>query len=505
MHSHKIRNPIPIGVSTDWRRWIIIPLLLIAVIAGCSTLTHVKKNVSDFHEFTLKNGIPVFVKIAEHNRINALSLALKGGGSYTPQNVIGIEEMTLALALYESEKFTNMEKRTILKETSAAIFKSVGLDYTIYGLKSIDKYFSRTFELYADLLINPRLSEKYFKEVKTNMINGFKSELTDGYSRVSLAINREFLKDHPYEATLGNLQSYQKLTLDDIKTHYKNNITAARILIVAVGNYDISRLKMKLDTTFGNLPKGEYQAPVLHRFTKERTIPLILDPTEHLRKDVSFVRCNLYGPDFNSSEYWATVLAFRMLNDILSDKIRTKEGMVYSMFSYSLNKISNYSQISAYQTNNPVKIIDLINESINILAEGKCLTPNISSSAAGKGEIGGIKTPDKMALADYVPIDEVLEFYKASFETGYFQGLEENLQIAGRIIEYELKTGNYKNYLRTTNQIEGISSADIIKATNEFIKKPTKYCAVSANPLTIKKLEENHASYSSEFIKVVLE
>ena len=121
---YEFRSHIPIGALAAWHRWIIVPLLLIAVTAGCSTLTHVKKNAGDFHEFTLKNGIPVIVKIAEHNRINALALALKGGGSYTPQNLTGIEEMTLALALYESEKFTNIEKRTILKETSDACFRA---------------------------------------------------------------------------------------------------------------------------------------------------------------------------------------------------------------------------------------------------------------------------------------------------------------------------------------------------------------------------------------------
>ena len=505
MRGQNLRNRILCGLFAGLPGRMIITLLLIAVTAGCAAPRHLERAASGFQEFTLKNGIPVIVKISTHNSINALSLALKGGGSYVPRDLAGIEEMTLALALYESENFTNIAKRTILKETSAMISQSVGLDYSTYDLKTIDRYFPKTFELYADLLINPKFSEEHYKEVKTNMINRYRSRLTDGFSRVSLAINREFLKDHPYEAALADLRTYEKIALEDIRKYHRDNIVAARMLLVAVGNYDVPDLRMKLEAAFGSLPRGEYNAPILNHFTAERSIPLILDPTEHLREDVSFVRCNLVGPGFDSDEYWATVVAFRMLNDILFDQIRTKRGLVYSMFSFSLGKIANYSQIGAYRTGSPEKIMDLVDTSINMLAEGKCLAPNVSSSAAGKGQIGSAAPEAGARPADYINIGAALRFYKASFQTEYFQGLEANLPIAGSIIEYELKTGDYRNYMKTVHKIEQISSADIVEATKDFIKKPAKYCAVSANPVTIKALEESHASYAPEYKKVVLE
>jgi len=505
MGGQNLRNRILLRLFAGLPKRAAIVLLLVVVTAGCAAHMQLKKSTAGFHEFSLGNGIPVIVKISTHNSINALSLALKGGGSYAPKDLSGIEEMTLALAQYESKNFTNIAKRTILKETSAMISQSVGLDYSTCDLKTIDGYFDRTFELFADLLINPRFSEEHFREVKTNMVNRFKGNLTDGYSRVSLAINREFLKDHPYEAGLEDLRSYEKMTLADIREYHKNHIIADRMLIVAVGNYDIPDLKTKLEATFGDLAGGEYNAPLLHDFAAERSIPLILDPTDHLREDVSFVRCNLTGPGFDSDEYWATVLAFRMLRDILFDQVRTKRGLVYSMFSFSLGKLSNYSQISAYRTSDPAQIMGLVGESIDMLAEGRCLAPSVSSSASGKGQIGSAAPEGGAGPTDYINVAGAIEFYKASFQTEYFQVLEANLPIAGSIIAYQLQTGDYRNYLEAVHRIERISAVDIIEATNDFIKRPGKYCAVSANPAVIERLEENHSSYSPEYQKVALD
>ena len=87
------------------------------------------------------------------------------------------------------------------------------------------------------------------------------------------------------------------------------------------------------------------------------------------------------------------VIASNIVSDILTDLVRTKNSMVYSVWSSISLKKSNYGSISAYRTNNPVKVVELIRKSIDIAASGKCVSP-----------FTGTDRND-----DYVPIQDGLE------------------------------------------------------------------------------------------------
>ena len=443
----------------------------------------VKRNLETFHEFKLKNGIPVVVKLSKHSRLRSVVLTLQGGKDLVPENKAGLDAVTLKLMNMESKKYPEIVRRAILKKSSAAIGASDAIDFSSYSLKTIDSYFGETFDLYADLFLNPVLSQKYFDEIITNMKNTYRSDLTDGYARVSRALNLDFFKNHPYFSYLYNIETLDNIKIEEVRAFYKENYAASRIAIFAVGNFDVENLKSKLNRSFGSLKKGVRFDTPEKDFEIPESPPLILDPYQKLNKGTAYVRGNFATVPVTHSDHWAVVVGSNILSDILSNIIRTQNSMVYSVWSNTYGKRSNYANISAYRTNDPIKVIDLIKESIDIAASGKCLSPY-------KGNGGS---------DDYVPISEGLEFYKASSSTKYFSGLRTNQAIASKMAASYMKTGDHTAYLKTMDRINAVSAEKVKEAIINHFKDNSIWWAVTAHPDIIEELKKNHSSYASEY------
>lgn len=443
----------------------------------------VKKNLKSFHEFTLQNGIPVIVKTSDHSRLRSVVLTLRGGKGLIPRDKAGLDAVTLKLMNMESKKYPEVTRRTILKKCSASMGVSDDIDYATFAFKTIDTYFDQIFDLYADLFLNPVMSEKYFDEIITNMKNSYRASMTDGYARVSNALNNDFFRDHPYAAYLHTTETLDNITLEDVRSFYKKNYVASRIVIFAAGNFDLDGLKNRLERTFGKIQTGAPFDTPEKAFHVIKNPPLILDAYENLSPDASYVRGNFPSVPITHPDYWAVTLAANILSDILTNIIRTKNSMVYSVWANPYGKKSSYASISAYRTSDPVKIIDLIGQSIDMAASGKCLSPYK----------GGESTNG------FVPISEGLAFYKASSSTKYFSGLRTNRAIAGKMAASFMLTGDVTAYLKTMDQINAVTAEEVKTAILKYFKKNEILWAVSAHPDVIETLKKNHRSYAPEY------
>ncbi len=457
--------------------------LLVFCLCACIHSDFAQKNLKTFHEFTLANGIRVVVKISTQSRIQAIVCVLKGGKALVSPEKAGLDTIVLQLMAMESKNYPDVKRRALLKKTSATIKASDGLDLSMFSLKTIDTYFDETFDLYADLFMNPTFPQEFFDEVSTNLKNNYRSSLTDGYARVSLAVNRDFFSGHPYSSYLFTPETIDRITRDDVRQFYQENFGAERMTLFAVGNFDLAALHARLEATFGTIKQGTPAAVQVPAFTLVENAPLILDPHNALKEGVSYVRANFQVVPIDHEDYWALLLATEIVSDILNDLVRTKNSMVYSIWTLLYGKKSNYGNISAYRTNNPVKVIDLITESINIAAAGKCLSPYTGTEDS----------------EEYIPIKDALDFYKASFATDFYSGLQTNAFIAKKMAGSYILTGDYTEYLRAMDRIKKVSAQDVQRAARTYIKPPPKQWAVTAHPDIIEEIKKNHAGYAATY------
>jgi len=463
------------------KAWQVCLLLLLLVQAGCLRAGFVRQNLKAFHEFKLANGIPVVVKLASQGRTQAIVCTLSGGKALVPPDKAGLDEVVSKLMAMESKKYPDLARRALLKKTSASISAGTELDYSYCALRTIDTYFDETFDLYADLMLNPVFPEQFFREVLTNLQNKYRAEMTDGYARVSATVNQSFFRNHPYAAGLYTPASLQRISLADVRAFYAANHVAARMTLFAVGNFDLELLRAKLNATFGRVRPGQQQPVPALPLQPAPSPPLLLDSYPELKDGVAYVRGNFTAPTMDQEGYWPLVLATSVISDIMNDLIRTKQGLVYSVWSHLSDKRSNYGVISAYRTSDPAKVAGLIRQTIDIAAAGQCVSPYGAPTAG----------------SPYVPLDQALEFYKRSFATSFYSSLRDNAAVAMQMAESRALTGDHTAYLRVLHKIKAVSAADVQRGVVGHIKGRPISWAITANPETIELLRQAPGAYAA--------
>jgi len=430
--------------------------------------------LQSFHEFTLHNGIKVVVRQNPMSRIHSIVLYIQGGTGAVPADKAGLDTVALQLQGMASERYPDPVRRDILKRTSSSIQAATNLDFSTFQLKTIDTYFAETFDLYLDLIMRPAFPPDLFREVITNEINAYRSELTDGYARASRVANRSFFAGHPYESHITTPATLNGLDLQDVRDFYRHTMVASRMRIFASGNFKLAALEKRLNASIGSLPAGDPAPAIPRRFPHGRRARLLLDSSAQLSPDASYLRGNVAIVQPNHRDYYPLELAGKMLTDIMNDLLRTRNALVYSSWAAIFEKKANYANMSAYRTCDPVRTIELIMTAIDILSDGKCVSPYSQKEIPGT----------------YIHIDKALAFYKTAFSTEYFSRIQDNAAVALSMAAAYHSHGDCRQFLASTENVDRVSAGDVVRAVKRHLRKEPITWALSAHPDTIAAVEK---------------
>ncbi len=167
-----------------------------------------------------------------------------------------------------------------------------------------------------------------------------------------------------------------------------------------------------------------------------------------------------------------------MISDIMNDLLRTRNALVYSAWAGMFNKKANYASLSAYRTSDPLKAIELINAAIDVAAKGKCVSPYSQKELPGA----------------YIDIDMALGFYKKSFSTEYFSGIQDNAAVALSMATAYNTHGDSRRFLTDADMAGRVSAKDIVRVVNKYLKKGMITWALSAHPDTIAAVKNKSAA-----------
>ncbi len=456
-------------------------IICCAALLGLNACVHQlpgSKPLQTFHDFRLDNGIKVTVRHNPMSRVHAIVLYLRGGTAAVAPEKAGLDRIALQLMCMASERYTDSERREILKQTASVIEARNDLDFATIHMQTIDVHFARTFDLYLDLMTRPAFPQKLFEEQVTNALNAYRSSLTDGYARVSRVANQAFFNGHPYEAYLETPETLSGLTLQDMRDFYRSTMVAQRLTVFASGNFNVDALREQLNATIGSLPRGNAAPAAPGRFARKARARLLLDSSVHLSPDASYLRGNVATVPPQHADYWPLQLAGKILTDIMNDILRTRNALVYSTWAGMHSKQANYASLSAYRTSDPLKTIELITAAVDMVAQGKCVSP--------------YSQKDLPIPGTYIEIDKALGFYRQAFSTEYYAGMQDNTAVALRMAAAHNSHGDSRQFLASMDKVNQVSARDISRVVKRYLKKDRIIWALSAHPDTIADVKNNH-------------
>lgn len=423
---------------------------------GGAGIPFVRENAPSFSSFTLSNGIPVFVKRSDANRVLNVSLVLREGGEAGPERA-GWTKLALATMARASASYAYDEVVELLDSTSSSIGISSTFEYGALSLNVLDKYFERLFPVWADMAVNPGFRPEDFSQAKNELELAVQSKDQDPWSFAGKTMNALFFQGHPYATNPdGTEASLGAARLEDMKAWHGETFGAERLFVTAVGSFDPEVLKSLLEPTIGSIPRRNLKpAAKAPDFSASPARGLVAEAHDQ-SKGTIYLRGDFPAPSPSEPDYMAASLAMKLFSDLLFTVVRDGYGAVYTPGALIRGFGANYGSISIYKTQAPEKIKSYIDEAAGILAGGRC----VSVDPGRPGE-----------ESRFMRLEEALESYKRMYANEYFAAVRTNAAVGRLMISSVLRTGDPSDWLYDVPRIRSLTPAQVAKAFDDYVLK----------------------------------
>lgn len=438
-----------------------ICILLLSAIATAQQPTTKAVFKIDYEKFTLPNGLQVIFHIDRSDPVVAVSLTAHVGSARENPGRTGFAHLFEHLLFLESE---NLGKGGLDKMTAriggSGANGSTNTDRTNYLQTVPNDALEKMLWAEADKLgwfINTVTDPVLAKEKQVVKNEKRQSYDNNPYGHTSYVIDKHlYPADHPYNwQVIGSLEDLQNATLPDVKEFFKRWYVPNNVTLVVAGDFDKAQARKWVEKYFSEIKRGEEVKPMPKK-------PGLVKETVKLFHEDNFARLpelTMAWPtvaDYNPDAYPLEVLA-QYLSDgkkaplykvLVEDKKLTSNVNMYN----STAELAGQMQLSVRAFAD--KDLDEVAKAIN--------------EAFAKFEKDGISSKDLARI-------------KAGQETRFYNSLSSVLGKGAQLAQYNIFAGNPGFIQKDINNILAVTTADVIRVYNKYIKGKN-YVATSFVP-----------------------
>lgn len=161
---------------------------------------------------------------------------------------IGLSRMVSMMLNEDTEQFTAEQMQVELQKIGSSISVNSSTDAMVFSVQSLTKNLDRTLALLEERMLHPRFTQDAFSRLQKQSVEGFKQRKSQPASIASDIYNRLTFGDNIIGLSQAGTESTNKrLTLDDVKKYYSNNLTSKGVQVVIVGDVAQSDILPKLE------------------------------------------------------------------------------------------------------------------------------------------------------------------------------------------------------------------------------------------------------------------
>ena len=223
--------------------------------------------------------------------------------------------------------------QTALRDGAIDLGFDAGRDYLSLSLRTLNDQRQRAFELLAMAMTAPRFDDEPVARVKAQAEAGARRALNNPGSLVNRRFMATAFPGHAYgRDSSPTLESLPNLQRADFAAYARAALARKNLVIGVVGDITPDELRKLLDASFGKLPAESslVQPPLV--VPKTAAKPIIV-PYDNPQSIVIFGGPGLLrdDPDYYAASVLNYVLGGGGFNSRLTEEIREKRGLVYSV------------------------------------------------------------------------------------------------------------------------------------------------------------------------------
>jgi zinc protease len=288
------------------------------------------------------------------NPLVSFHILLKVGSANDPAGKEGLGHLALGLLANGGTKtltFQEITKRfyPMAAQVDLAVDKEMSVFTTTIHRDNLDKFYA----LFRDMLLDPGFREEDFNRLKANQLNFLEKTLVSNMDEEfgKEILNLALYEGHPYgHQDAGTVESVKSLTLDDLKSFYKQNFLQGNIVIGLAAGYP-QGFPEKVLADFAKLPEGRTPALALPQPQAPQGLEFVIAEKQTPATAISFgFPLAISRADDDFFALWMAVAHFgehRQHLSLLFQKIREQRGQNYGDYAYAEHFIQGRDKFPA--------------------------------------------------------------------------------------------------------------------------------------------------------------
>lgn len=426
--------------------------------------------------YTLKNGIKVLV--VEDHKVPSISASYY---IYTGPVKEGEKAGVMGLMggmLNEGTQHMSKAEFDLAAEQDGT---SISLNNNGGSVAALDRYFDKGLGLLADALRYPAMQQSSFDKLKTQELNGLKSQEK---SINAIAGNVTGALAYGKESPLGEFEtaeSVEKIQLADVKDYYKKYITPSNGYLTIVGDIKPEEARRLAEKYFGDWTGAKVEVAKIPDVTNPETTEIDLVDVPSAVQSVINVT-NVISLPIDNPDYFPTLIANQILGGgadaYLFKDLREKHGFTYGAYSSVSGNIhqTRFNASAAVRNEVTDSSVVLFMQNIQKIRDQKVPADLLKDTKAAFNGNFALGTENKARIASFARNIMIYNLPKDYYRT-YLQKI--NAVTAEDVQRVARKYFNYAN-----SRIVIAGKADSIKAGLEKLGYPVKMYDKDANPVT---------------------
>ncbi|MGM0932444.1 MAG: M16 family metallopeptidase [Bacteroidota bacterium] len=326
-------------------------------------------NVPEIWESRMPSGLEILGITNSEVPLVKFSLEIEGGLMLEEPGKTGVSNLLANLMTKGTKNKTPEELEEAIELLGADIRVSAGEEKITISGSTLARNYSETMKLVEEILLEPRWDEAEFKLVKQQALSQIKQQDANPNSIAT----REFQKliygeNHILSnQIIGTEKSLEKISLQDLKTYYRDNLSPLNATFHIVGDIEKEDALDALKSISANWPPQQVRIPELSQSQKpERSRIFFYDVPGAKQSILRFGAPALSATD--EDFYPAEVMNYRLggggFASQLTQQLREGKGYTYNIRSgfYGERNTGPFMISSGVRTNITYDAVKLIKE-----------------------------------------------------------------------------------------------------------------------------------------------
>ena len=288
------------------------------------------------------NGARVYFVPAPELPMVDVSVIFDAGGARDEEGKGGISQLTSGLledgAGNLADHLSGDQIAEHFEGLGAQFSAHAGGEMATVSLRSLSKpaILKPALDVMALILRQPTFPQDSFERERKRMLISLRQQKESPEQIAALAFDKAVYGDHPYGAPpLGTEATVNALTRDDAVKYHGRYYVANNAIIAIVGALDRAQAQVLAETLVGGLPQGDVPPPLprVGDLAAAKTIT-IEHPSAQTHILIGQPGINRADPDYFALYVGNHTLGGSGLVSRLSEEIREKRGLSYSVYSY---------------------------------------------------------------------------------------------------------------------------------------------------------------------------